>query len=196
MLREHFAEGATLEQLAAVRVDDLERDPFDDHDPIYLIDERDGAAVGSARFLRTTGPNMLRDVFSDLVDPRQMPASDRIWECSRFAVDERSLLDGEQDRRAVAQVKGRLLVACHELALHAGVTAVVAELTPRVLDIWRRAGCIVEPLGPPKQLGAETVLAGIFQITPEALDRVRAGTGVSGSVLSVSRRAGDLHPEP
>ena len=68
--------------------DGEERDRFDDLNPVYVIalDEAE-KVVGSWRLVPTTGPYMLRDVFSDLLlrftppdirmsDPTDEPASD------------------------------------------------------------------------------------------------------------------------
>ncbi len=46
-----------------------EIDRFDAEDPLYLLslDERSGQLRGAVRLLPTTGPNMLRDVFSVLM---------------------------------------------------------------------------------------------------------------------------------
>src|SRR5208337_5571231 len=50
--------------------DGYERDRFDDLNPLYLVsvDPATGAYWGSLRLLPTTGPNMLRDVFPQLLE--------------------------------------------------------------------------------------------------------------------------------
>ncbi len=46
---------------------DWEIDAFDEEDPLYVLSlDSKGMLQGSLRLLPTTGPNMLRDVFSDL----------------------------------------------------------------------------------------------------------------------------------
>ena len=49
--------------------DGYERDEFDDANPLYLVsvDPNTNEYWGSLRLLPTTGPNMLRDVFSCLL---------------------------------------------------------------------------------------------------------------------------------
>jgi N-acyl-L-homoserine lactone synthetase len=66
----------------------MEVDEFDACRPVYLLQKDDEARVqGCVRLLPTTGPTMLRDTFSVLLDGRAVPASDVIWESSRFGVD-------------------------------------------------------------------------------------------------------------
>ncbi len=50
--------------------DGYERDRFDDANPLYLVsvDPDTEEYWGSLRLLPTTGPNMLRDVFAQLLD--------------------------------------------------------------------------------------------------------------------------------
>ncbi len=70
-------------------VDGAEADDFDSASPSYLLQrDRDGGVQGCVRLLPTTGPTMLRDVFSELLAGRAAPASREIWESSRFALCE------------------------------------------------------------------------------------------------------------
>ena len=51
-------------------IDGQERDRFDDCDPLYILSLNPaGRVAGSARLLQTTGPNMLADVFPQLLPP-------------------------------------------------------------------------------------------------------------------------------
>ena len=63
-----------------------ERDRFDDLNPLYLVsvDPATGAYWGSLRLLPTTGPNMLRDVFPQLLEEGEVVESATIWESSRI----------------------------------------------------------------------------------------------------------------
>lgn len=62
-----------------------ERDQYDALNPLYVIWENpDGSHGGSMRFLPTTGPVMVNDVFGHLM---QGPlVSPLIWECTRFCL--------------------------------------------------------------------------------------------------------------
>src|SRR6204780_565585 len=65
--------------------DGYERDEFDDANPLYLVsvDPNTNEYWGSLRLLPTTGPNMLRDVFPQLLDGDYIESA-TIWECSRI----------------------------------------------------------------------------------------------------------------
>src|SRR5574337_1617620 len=74
-----------------------ERDRFDDLNPLYLVsvDPETEGYWGSLRLLPTTGPNMLRDVFPQLLDDNGHVESATIWESSRIcAID----VEGQPDR--------------------------------------------------------------------------------------------------
>jgi len=65
--------------------DGRERDRFDDANPLYLVsvDPDTEEYWGSLRLLPTTGPNMLRDVFPQLIDGDYIESA-TIWESSRI----------------------------------------------------------------------------------------------------------------
>src|SRR3546814_9667634 len=61
--------------------DGAERDAFDEASPIYLLAyNSEGRLAGSWRFLPTTGPYMLRDVFPALLHGEAAPEHPQIWE--------------------------------------------------------------------------------------------------------------------
>lgn len=74
----------------------MERDSFDDLNPVYILARNHGKEVeGFWRLLPTTGPYMLKDTFPQLLCGSSAPRDPAIWELSRFAVmpctsDERS----------------------------------------------------------------------------------------------------------
>jgi acyl homoserine lactone synthase len=66
-----------------------ETDEYDDLNPLYLISEDDhGEIRGAVRLLPTTGPNMLADVFSDLLPDGQAVRSATIWGSRSWNADE------------------------------------------------------------------------------------------------------------
>ena len=91
----------------------LERDQFD-HEQTYYLFQRNiaGDVVASCRFLPTSGPNLLCDVFPGLVEG-ELPHDDRVWEASRLAIDHR--------RERVASVGGCRRVAGNLFLRHYGV---------------------------------------------------------------------------
>ncbi len=86
-----------------------EIDSFDTEDTLYLLtlDEQSGQLRGAVRLLPTTGPNILRDIFSVLL-PGGAVESPLIWESSRFAVNPRILQP--KDRAEANQTLNRTTV--------------------------------------------------------------------------------------
>lgn len=74
--------------------DGLERDGFDDLDPVYVlaVSLADDTVAGCLRLLPTLGPHMLSDVpaFRPALGGRSAPRSPRVWEISRLAVAARA----------------------------------------------------------------------------------------------------------
>jgi len=65
-----------------------EMDQFDELNPLYVVETDEHRNVlASLRLLPTTGPHMLSDVFSELMEPEDIIRSPRVLESSRFAVD-------------------------------------------------------------------------------------------------------------
>jgi hypothetical protein len=68
--------------------DRREIDLYDVLSPVYLIcRDPAGEVVGCWRLLPTTGPYMLKDIFSHLLHGASPPEQPDIWEISRFAID-------------------------------------------------------------------------------------------------------------
>ena len=106
--------------------DGYERDRFDDANPLYLVsvDPDTEEYWGSLRLLPTTGPNMLRDVFPQLLDG-DTTESATIWECSRIcAAAARD--QPERNGGGVNYVLSELILGIGEVAVTAGLTQIAA----------------------------------------------------------------------
>ncbi len=65
----------------------LEKDQYDEADPVYLFSHNQQHEIQScARLLPTTRPYMLREVFSQMLQGEAAPQDETVWELSRFAV--------------------------------------------------------------------------------------------------------------
>jgi acyl homoserine lactone synthase len=74
--------------LAHAFFDNLEFDEFDTPSAVYLVWRDDARIVrGLARLLRTDRPYMLASYWPHLVESRQLPSSDTVWEVTRVCVD-------------------------------------------------------------------------------------------------------------
>lgn len=167
----------------AVNVKDgLERDQFDDAHPLYLLSVDDyGQLQGSLRLLPTTGPHMLRDVFSQLLNDDEPVVSPVIWESTRFCVSAEAAAyrSGNQLNR----VTGELLAGIVEVGQRAGLSSVISVYDARMRRILRLAGCPADEIGTPTRIGDVMTYAGLFAIDDAMLGRIRTAAGITGSVL-------------
>ena len=156
-----------------------ETDVFDRYSPVYLmsIDPISGSVVGSLRLLQTTGPNMLRDVFHQLLPEGEVVESPTIWESSRFCVD--------HDFRATStsfglrHVTGELLAGAIELGTRVGLTSIVSVFDARMLRILRTAKCPAELIGEPVQIGQVKAYAGLFDVSPAVVVQIASAFELS-----------------
>jgi N-acyl-L-homoserine lactone synthetase len=149
-------------------VDGRERDRFDDLDPLYAlaIDDLD-RVVATFRLLQTTGPHMLADVFRELM-PEGIPIrSPLIWESTRFAVD--TTMARERSSRGLADVTGLMLTTLLETGYNAGLTHILTVLDVRMEKIIRRAGCPVDRLTEPKDIGGVPSLAILMECSEDTV---------------------------
>jgi N-acyl-L-homoserine lactone synthetase len=152
--------------------DGLERDRFDDENPVYVIHSDDGKRVlGSLRLLPTTGPTLFSEVFADTLADAAQLCSPTIWECTRLCVDERFAAEFGADH--VAQTAGALVAALGEMGLSAGIESYLGNFDALMFRIYRRLGCEVEVLGQTDRYGRRVYL-GLFPVKAEILSRVLA----------------------
>lgn len=161
---------------------DMEIDAFDAVRPIYLLLRgRDCRLQGCVRLLPSTGPTMLRDTFSDLLDGRPAPESPSVWESSRFALD---LPTPESTAaRGLAAATYKLLAGMIEFGLSCDLRQIVTVTDVRMERILRRAAWPLRRIGAPRTLGSTRTVAGSLDISLECLMRVRRIGDLKGPVL-------------
>ncbi len=167
----------------AVQVEDgLERDLFDTLAPAYLLHRgNDGRIQGCVRFLPSTGPTMLRDVFSQLLGGNPSPSDPKIWESSRFALE----LSPEMPRseRGLAMATFELFAGMIEFGLSRSLTGIVTVTDLRMERVLRRASWPLERLGDVGMIGATQAVAGVLEVSKDALARTKRACGIDGRVL-------------
>jgi N-acyl-L-homoserine lactone synthetase len=168
-----------------------EIDEFDALNPLYLISiGTDGAVRGSLRLLPTTGPNMLADVFPELLPDGLRIESATIWESSRFFVDQEAA--SERSENLLNRTTGELLVGIVEIGLLAGLTEVVSVYDAMFARILKRANCGAELIGKPARIGDIMGYAALFEISDRMLQNLRKAARLTEPVLeeiSVKRLA-------
>ena len=153
----------------AVTVDDNgeERDRYDALNPLYVIWQRaDGGHGGSMRFLPTTGPVMVNDVFGHLTGgaPVQSPA---IWECTRFC------LAPDAD----SGVAAALMLGGGEIMRNFQVRHFVGVFDARMVRIYRAIGSSPDILGSEGE-GRDRISVGLWAFSDDARARVAARAGI------------------
>lgn len=159
-----------------------EIDEFDALNPLYLVSiGPDGAIHGSLRLLPTTGPNMLADVFPELLPDDLRIESATIWESSRFSVDQEAA--SERSENLLNRTTGELVTGIVEVGMLAGLTEVVSVYDAMFARILKRANCAAELIGKPKRIGDIMGYAALFEISDRMLRNLRMAAGITGSVL-------------
>jgi acyl homoserine lactone synthase len=172
-------------------VNDLEIDQFDDADPLYLISTDDDMKqfYGSVRLLRTTGPNMLRDVFNCLLDDDEVIESPLIWESSRFSINPDVMHEGENfNKKLVNQITFELLLGLTEVGMKVGIDFIVSVYDARMARIFRSAKCTSTIIGTPQKIGKVKAYAGLFETNQSMIDQLAKAGSIYQSVLSPNTR--------
>lgn len=148
-----------------------EHDWFDLIGPHYLVARAAGdttTALGCCRLLPTLGPNMLRDVFPELLDGTPVPASPHEWEVSRFAVAEAHTQGGASFSALPAAMVAQALRFGAERDLSALVGVTSAAFARMLMQL----GLQVDVLGRPRRIGRVLSLAFRLPLHAHNLDAV------------------------
>jgi acyl homoserine lactone synthase len=161
-----------------------ERDQFDDANPMYLISvDGYGRIKGSLRLLPTTGLNMLRNVFQELLPEGKVVENPLIWESTRFCVSRSAA--AEITGKRLNRTTGELLAGLVEISIMAGLISVVSVFNGIMKRILSLAGYPAEIIGEPKRIGKCMTYAGLLPVDKLALRRIQEASGIEGSVLEV-----------
>ena len=163
--------------------DARERDQFDDDHAIHQVCLRDDEIVGYQRLLPTARPHLLTDVLGDLCRTKP-PRGPRIFEWTRFCV-----APGHREVRPRAN--GAFLELAQgvvEWGMAHRVDTVTVAIDWRLMVIAMQLRFFVRPLGFPRKIGRDEVVALRMSFTRETLDAICQARGSNGSVLE--------HPMP
>ncbi len=169
--------------------DGYERDMFDDANPLYLVsvDPDTEEYWGSLRLLPTTGPNMLRDVFPQLLDGDTVESA-TIWESLRICLLPRARWPFGTKTKNSTRILSELILGIGEVAVAAGLTQIVSVFDARIFRVLKAAGCNPQIIGTPQRIGAVMCYAGLFDTGEGPLEAFRAATGIAHSVLAPGAR--------
>lgn len=161
-----------------------ERDRFDELDPAHVVCLNEKAeVVGCMRMLQTTGPHMLADVFSSILNDEPPLRSAKLWEATRFCVDTERL-DVGRGPNSISSVTSEVMIASLEYAMEAGVEDAIAVIDPVMNRVLKRSGNgPYDYVGTPKQMGKVVAMAGLLDCTDERLESVRGYSGIRYDVF-------------
>lgn len=162
-----------------------EIDLFDGLDPAHVISVNDeGNVVGCMRLLQTTGPHMLADVFSSILDGEPPLRSSTVWEATRFCVDTQRLSRG-RGRNTISYVTSEVMIGAFEYAMAAGVQDAVAVIDPVMDRVLQRSGnAPYGYLGSAKPMGKVVALAALMDCSEDRVSSIRAFSGIKGNVFA------------
>lgn len=154
-----------------------EQDRYDDEHAVYGVAlTGDDRIAGCMRFYPSTQPHMLNDTFAYLVDG-PVPEQDDIVELSRLAVA-REKRDG--------YTYCELFAGLQEYCLEEGYVGVTAVIRAYRLPVVQGAGLTVHPLGLPRDVNGEKLVAVMYEVNEPTLHRLRAAGRLAGPVLERS----------
>lgn len=163
-------------------VDGMERDEYDDLDPVYIVltDEKAREVHGSLRLLPTTGPTLLKDTFSDTLPDAVHLSAPSIWECTRLCIDDKLVGDRPENLLLASAL---LIEGLGEVALKAGIETILGVFEPLMLRVYRRIGCTLEILGCTRRF-KRPVYLGAFAVSEEILSDVKLRIARAGALHS------------
>lgn len=163
--------------------DGLEFDQYDTDDATYLIGVEDGRVITGSRFIPTTRPHMLLDIFSHACQ-RQIVEPD-VAEWTRGFLIEGLRANGPCKRKAIH------CAATMEWCLSEGVTLVGGIQEIYWMPLWRYLGWTVQKLGEPTLIDGDWCVAAYMEVSEEALAKTRRRIKLDHSPLV---RRGDIEP--
>lgn len=127
-------------------INGLERDFYDELNPVYVIARNDRREVeGCWRLLPTTGPYMLKNTFSQLLHGAKAPQDPTIWEMSRLAV----LPSNSTERTQVAlnPLTFAIIRSVYEFSRRRGIQKYILVTSVALERLLKRSGFPIYRLG-------------------------------------------------
>ena len=160
------------------KADGCERDQFDDEHAVHQILLRDDEIVGYQRLLPTTRPHLLTSVLGDLCQTNP-PCGPRVAEWTRFCV-------APLRREVRPQSNGLFLELTQggvEWGMARNVDTVTVAIDTRLMVIAMQLRFFVRPLGFPKRIGREDIVALRMSFNRETLATLHQARGCADPVL-------------
>lgn len=165
--------------------DGREIDQFDAMDPAYVIGvDDDGHVVSCARALQTTGPHMLADVFTSILDGEPPLRSATLWESTRFCVDTQRLGRG-RGPNTVSHATCELMIGSLEFAQRSGIKDIVTVIDPVMDRVLKRSdNAPYGYVGRTAPMGKVPAMAALLDCTDERINRIRNFADIQNDVFA------------
>ena len=151
--------------------DGLEKDRFDEMNPLYIcVVNNDHKLLASLRLLPTTGPHMLSEVFPEVMGEASIVRHPLVLESSRFCVDTKAATDIGQE--GLNLVTRELLHGLFSTAQRSGIRNIISVFDVFVERILRRAGCQFDRLGPVHRYDDLKTVGGLFEVSSDVIEAV------------------------
>ena len=160
---------------------EMEFDQYDNPAAKYLVyRDHNHTARGVSRFYPTTRPYMLEQLFSHFVTDRPMPKNPRVWEGSRFCIDQ--TLPPETRKRIAREI----VVGYLETGLRYGIEGIVGLMYPAYWrSLFTSAGWDIEFMGETALLDdGNKARAAWLPVSESILARVRKTTGIHEEIVN------------
>ena len=135
----------------------LEVDAYDALDPVYTAYYYRGSIIGAFRLLPTTGPYMLRDVFSGMLRGESAPCASDVWELSRFAIEPAHR--SPMGQLTCSQDLFELLRACYGFSYSNGIRELVFVTSVAIERMLRSVRIPLVRLGDGRPIQLDKVLS-------------------------------------
>ena len=152
--------------------DGLEVDAFDDGHTVHQVCRREGIIVGYQRLRSTLQPHLLDSVLRNMCRD-EPPRSPDIFEWSRFAIGG----SARETRPRRNEVFLELTEAAVSWCLSHGVTATSVVIDLRLMVVAMQLKFEVRPLGFPRKIGRDEVVALLLRFDAETLRTIREARG-------------------
>ncbi|MGB9069410.1 MAG: acyl-homoserine-lactone synthase [Candidatus Acidiferrales bacterium] len=160
---------------------EMEFDQYDNPAAKYLVyRDENYIARGVSRFYPTTLPYMLEQLFHHFVTDRDIPKSPRVWEGSRFCIDQTL---PPRTRKRIAQ---EIVVGYLETGLRHGIEGIIGLMYPAYWrSLFTSAGWELKFMGETTLLDdGNKARAAWLPVSESVLARVRRTTGIHETIVN------------
>jgi acyl-homoserine lactone synthase len=157
--------------------DGREIDQFDTDHAVYMVGMRDGRIIAGSRFIPTTRPHLLSEVFPHLCTLNGVVRDPAVFEWTR------GFIVPEFREAAGLLIKAQFCTAVMEYCLSESINQIGGIQEVYWLPLWKRFGWIVHVVGEPSEIAGDICVPAYFDVSEDALNGVRRRAKLDRSIL-------------